>query len=209
MNLGASRHRVGQHRLQPTFASNKAQAMATDTLITAEQFCEMPDHGVLRELVRDEVIEINPPGFRRGAICAAIARSLGNYVVERKTGRVTTNDAGIITRRNPDSVRGADVAYYSYQRIPADQQPARYPARSPELVFEVLSSDDRWSYVLGKVSEYLAADVQAVCVVDPAEETITVYTPEHAPRMLTAQDTLELPGILPGFQVRVAELLAQ
>lgn len=108
--------------------------MATETLITAEQFCEMPDDGVPRELVRGEVIETNPPGFRHGAMCAAIARILGNYAVERKIGRFTTSDAGVITRRNPDSVRGADVAYYSYQRIPASQQPARYPARSPELL---------------------------------------------------------------------------
>jgi len=138
MNVGEPAS-VGLRPFQRNSANNKAQAMATETLITAEQFCEMPNDGVPRELVRGAVIGMNPPGFRQGAICAAIARILGNYAVERKIGRVTTNDAGVITRRNPDSVRGADVAFYSYQRIPADQQPARYPARSPELVFEVLA----------------------------------------------------------------------
>lgn len=127
--------------------------MATETLITARQFSMMPDDGIPRELVRGEVVEMNVPGFRHGKICAAIARILGNYTVERNCGHVTANDSGIITRRDPDSVRGADVAFYSFQRIPAKQQPARYPDRSPELVFEVLSPDDRWSYVLGEVAE--------------------------------------------------------
>ena len=33
-------------------------------------------------------------------------------------GRVVTNDSGIVTQRDPDTVRGADVAYYSYARLP-------------------------------------------------------------------------------------------
>lgn len=183
--------------------------MATETLITAKQFSQMPDNGVPRELVRGEVVEMNVPGFRHGEICAEIAGVLREFVKPRKLGRVTTNDSGIITARNPDSVRGADVAFYSFDRIPADQQPARYPDRSPELVFEVLLPDDRWPYMLAKVAEYLGADVQTVCVVDPAGQTISVYTADQAPRILTAAESLELPAILPGFQARVADLLAQ
>ncbi len=48
------------------------------------------------------------------------------------------NDAGVITERDPDTVRGADVAFYSYRRVPKDAEPEGYPDAIPEFVFEVL-----------------------------------------------------------------------
>ncbi len=183
--------------------------MATiDALLTAEQFAQLPDDGVPRELDQGEIVEMNVPGFRHGQICAAIARILGNHAYERRCGHVISNDSGVITQRNPDSVRGPDVSYYSYARLPADQCPVRYAAVPPELVFEVLSPDDRWPNVLKKVAEYLTVGVQAVCVVDPQAENLTVYTADAPPRVLSSADTLELSAIVPDWRANVADLLA-
>ena len=181
----------------------------TNELLTAEQFAQLPPDGVPRELVQGEVIATNLPGARHGKICAAIARILGNHVVERDCGHVMSNDAGVLTRRNPDSVRGPDVLYYSYQRMPADAVPERYHHQTPELVFEVLSPDDRWANVFAKVAEYLQANVLAVCVVDPDAETITVYTQSDAPQVYSRDDALHLPQVLPDWQPSVSSLLSR
>jgi hypothetical protein len=63
---------------------------------------------------------------------------LGGHLDRHDTGRLVGNDSGVVTEHEPDTVRGADVAYYSYERIPRGPLPrGRYLTVMPELVFEV------------------------------------------------------------------------
>src|SRR5436305_4827758 len=64
------------------------------------------------ELQRGEIVELPPPKKPHGIVCANVSRILGNYAVSVGIGYVTTNDAGYVTERSPDSVRGPDVAYW-------------------------------------------------------------------------------------------------
>ena len=91
---------------------------------------------------------------------------LTQFVENQRLGRVVSGDAGVVTQRDPDSVRGPDVAFYSYQRIPRGPLPEEYWPASPELVIQVRSKTDRWKDVLQKVAEYLNADVLTVAVID-------------------------------------------
>ena len=88
--------------------------MATaEALLTAEEYALMPDNGRPTELVRGRIISMNMPYPRHGQICCKIGRIVGNFVDENDFGHFVTNDSGIVTERNPDTVRGADAAYYS------------------------------------------------------------------------------------------------
>ena len=183
--------------------------MATaDTLITAEQFLHLPANGRLAELVRGKVFEMPPPGFRHGKVCGQIARLLGNSVVENDLGHVVTNDSGVVTEREPDTVRGPDVAIYLYDRVPKGAEVVGYPDAPPNLVFEVLSPDDRWPRVHGKVGEYLAAGVNVVCVADPDAQTITVFRADQAPATLAGDEFLSVPDILGDHKINVASVFA-
>jgi Uma2 family endonuclease len=152
-----------------------------EKILTAEQYLALPDDGRRTELVRGRIVEMPPPNFRPGVFCNRIGRLLGNFVEDRKLGWVINNDAGGITRREPDSVRGPDVAYFSYSRVPKDQPPEGHPSVAPELVFEVRSPSDRWSAITGKVAEYLTAGVLVVCVLDPETESVGIYTQNEFP----------------------------
>jgi hypothetical protein len=110
----------------------------------------------------------------------------------------------VITERGPDTVRGADISFYSYQRVPRGPLPAGYLAVAPDLVFEVLSPDDRWREVLRKVAEYLDAGVQVVVVLDPAPRKIHIFEGDEPARILTDQDELTLPWVLGEFRVPVS-----
>jgi Uma2 family endonuclease len=123
-------------------------------------------------------------------------------------GRVLSNDSGVITERQPDSLRGADVAYYSYGRVPRGRiDPRIYLEAAPDVIFEVRSPDDRTSEVLEKVAEYLQADVQCACVFDTLHESVSVYedTADAPMLMLNVDDTLALRHIHEDFRVRVGE----
>ncbi|HZZ71850.1 MAG TPA: Uma2 family endonuclease [Pirellulales bacterium] len=184
-------------------------ATAAVGLLTAEEYFHLPDPGYPTELERGVVLMMSNPGARHGQICAEIAFALKLYLMQHNVGRVVTNDAGVITERAPDTVRGPDIAYYSYQRIPQEQSlPAGYPAVPPDLAFEVMSPSDRWKKVLAKVAEFLQAGVLAVCIVDPDERRVSVYSADAAPRIFAENDLFNLPPIFPDFAVPVKKLFA-
>jgi Uma2 family endonuclease len=171
-----------------------------EKLMTAEEFLTLPDHGRRTELVRGRVIEMGRPGLEHGEICVTIASTLHAFVTARGLGRIVGNDSGIVTERDPDTVRGADVCYYSYERLPRGKRPKGYPNVSPEVVFEVLSPTDTWTKVLRKVSEYLEAGVLVVCVVDPDHGKVFVYRPDAPAGEFTEDDELILPELSADFR---------
>lgn len=172
-------------------------------LLTAEQFAALPADGRITELVKGVVIEMPPPSFRHCEVCANIVTELRQYVRTRSLGRVVSNDAGIVTDRDPDSVRGADAAYFSFERLPRTITPDPYPEVAPELVFEVRSPSDRTGALLVKVGEYLDAGVKVVCVVDPEKQSVSVHTDDEFARVLSVADELTLPVVFPDFRVPV------
>jgi Uma2 family endonuclease len=176
---------------------------ATQTLLTAEAFRLLPSDGQLRELVRGRIVLMNVPAPRHGYICGKVVRLLGNYVDEHDLGRVVSNDSGVVTEHDPDTVRGADVAYYSYLRLPKGPMPEGYLPVAPELVFEVRSPTDRWKKVVAKAAEYLNAGVAVVCVLDAATESAHLYFEDQPTQIVQAEQELTLPELLPDFRVRV------
>jgi Uma2 family endonuclease len=177
-------------------------------LLTAEEFAVQPDDGRRTELVKGVVVEMPPTNFRHGVACNRIGRILGTYVEEHGLGWVLNNDAGVVTQRDPDTVRGPDVAYFSFSRLPKDSIPDKYPAVSPELVVEVKSPSDRVSHLSAKAGEYLDAGAVVVLVVDPDTESVAVFTQNELPRRLSNGDELALPELFPDFRVPVRQFFA-
>jgi Uma2 family endonuclease len=174
-------------------------------LLTAEQFGQRPDPGYPEELVRGRVVAMSVPDRRHGYVCGRAVLIFGSFIEPRAIGRVMCNDSGVITERDPDSVRGADVAFYSYSRLPKGTLPTGYGPEVPELVVEVRSATDRWRKVLDKISEYLNAGVLVVVVLDPGPQVAHVFSADDPPRTLTSEQELTLPGVLDDFRVRVGQ----
>lgn len=178
-----------------------------ERLLTAEEYGALPDDGRRTELVDGKEVELPSPGFRHGVVCSRIDRRLGNYVEANDLGWVLSNDTGVVTRRDPDSVRGADVMYYSYGRMPKQEPPAGYAPVSPELIFEVKSPSDRARGTLAKVQEYHAAGVAVVCVVDPEAGWVDVHPSGQPVRRYAGDEAVELPELFPDFRVPVRAFL--
>lgn len=173
-------------------------------LLTAEEYLELPDDGQRTELVAGEVISMNLPGYRHGRVCNRIGRLIGNFVEEHHLGTTLNNDSGIITRRGPDTVRGADVSFYSYARVPEGEDPVGYAGASPEIVFEVVSPTNTSRQIEVKTGEYLKAGVNVVCVVDPAYKTVNLHFPDQPMKELEGNTALTFAD-LPGFTLPVSK----
>ncbi len=180
-----------------------AATVPAQPLLTAAEFERLPDDGIPRELVRGKVVEMNVPTPRHGEICINIALLVGPHVRGKGMGRLVGNDGGIVTGHDPDTVRGGDVAYYSYARVPQGPLPRGYLDVVPELVFEVCSPTDRWPRLIAKAAEYLEAGVTVVCLLDEMSATVHVYRVDEQPRVLRGDDELHLPDILGDLRVPV------
>jgi Uma2 family endonuclease len=172
-------------------------------LLTAEEFAARPDPGYPEELVRGR-IEVSPlPNARHGQVCNRVGRLLGNLAEEHELGHVLNNDAGVVTERGPDSVRGPDVAFYSYGKLPRGRLPSTYPDVVPDAVFEVLSPSDRWPRITKKVAEYLNVGIAFVAVLDPERDTISIYSADDPVRTLSEADDLILPASFGHLRIAV------
>ncbi len=182
--------------------------MATDTipkLHTAEEFADLAnERDGLCELVRGEVLEMTRPTARHGVVCANVSGSIWIWARQERKGRVVSNDAGVVTQRDPDSVRGPDLYFISESRLPGGQLPTVWLEVPPEICVEVLSQNDRWKDVLEKITEYLDFGVLEVWVADPELKQLHVYGADAAPQLLLGEDTLQSP-ILPGYESRVSD----
>jgi Uma2 family endonuclease len=173
--------------------------------LTAEQFARQYMDVPLRELVRGEVSELMPGGYRPGRISGTAFFLLESWARQSGLGRAVTNETGLITERGPDTVRGADVAYFSFQRLPAGREPPGFSEVPPNLVVEVLGKGQGWNVMLDKVAEYLGMGVDRVWIIDPRAETIHLYGGSPQPTILRGAEIVREETILPGFSCRVAE----
>ncbi len=180
--------------------------MTTRTLISAVEFeASCGQYGPC-ELVRGEVLTLSPGGYGHSRFTFRIAYLLGRWVDESQLGRVLTNEAGLITETDPDTVRGADVAYFSFGRLPRGAEPQGFIAVPPNLVVEVVGKGQGWREMVEKAGEYLRMGVDRVWVVDPESRRVHVFRADAEPVILSEADRLADAGVLPGFGCSVSEL---
>ena len=174
-------------------------------LMTADEFC-FKHGGDYVELIMGVVQELPVPYPKHGLVCSEMAFHLMSYVKAHDIGRVMSNDSFVQTQRGPDTVRGADIGYWSYERLPKGAIPDGLLASPPDLVIEVRSPSDRWTKVIEKMLEYLNAGVRVVIVLDPKTATACVYRPDELQQIFDNGDDLTISDVLPGFSVPVKRL---
>ena len=181
---------------------------AISTHMTAEEFYEwghLPENrDRIFELVDGKVIEMSRPGERRDATCMNVGALLWNYTRQRKQGHVCSNDTGIILcldsadRFGPDLILNRAESTYRELKV-------QYSEELPLLAVEVLSPNDGWGKTTRRINHFLSLGIPRVWLLDPEEETITIYQPGQLPKVLHNSDELTDPEMLPDFRCNVNE----
>jgi Uma2 family endonuclease len=166
-------------------------------------------YSALCELVEGRVVPMSPTGLRHGDYESNFDVALKTFVKSRRLGKVLVGEVGLYTHRNPDTVRAADVAFISNERLARQSKAGGYLEVAPELIVEILSPDDRWSDVTQKLREYFAVDVRLVWVADPEARVIYAYRSLTDVREFNLADTIMGDDVLPEFSVPVASLFEE
>ena len=175
-------------------------------LVTGAELLAMGDIGPC-ELIDGVIVRMSPAGGVHGFLESRLALSVGGFIEDMRVGLCMVGAVGIYIRRDPDRVRGADLAFWSNAKLP-DGPPPGFIEVAPDLVVEILSPTDRWAEMRQKIDDYFSIGVGELWIVDPEEETIFVYRSATPRAALRRGDTLVGSGSLTGFTLAVDDLFA-
>ena len=178
-------------------------------LMTAEEYMNADLGDGRHELIRGEVVELSPPISDHGYVCMQVGFLLHGFGRQTGCGYCLANDASVQTERNPDTVRGPDICFYSEARQPrfkSMNEPGLLTV-APDVAIEVVSPSNRRGELLRKVAEYLAAGSLAVWLVYPRKRSVAIFRDAQAPPVVLEDgDAIEDQPELPGFRCTVTEI---
>lgn len=180
-------------------------SVANQTKYTPQDLLAMPD-GSHYELVNGELKE-QIVSLLSSWVGGEIHGRIRDFSRVLDTGLVWPADGGCqCFAETPLTVRKPDVMFVRKERLPADWLQEGFLRIAPDLVVEVLSPNDLAYEVETKVSEYLAAGIRLVWIIDPERRTVRVHRANGSIGWLTDRDTLSGEDVLPGFSCAVREL---
>src|ERR1051325_9397050 len=186
-------------------------ASVLSKLMTAEEFYDFVNEPRHRdrhfELEAGEVVKVSRPGERHGVACGNGVWVLSNYTRQRKKGYVCSHDMGLVLERDPDTVRGPDISLYLESRKFKDLE-VKWPKRLPKLIVEVLSPNDRMGKMLKRIAKFLKKGVAMAWLLDPEDETLTIFMPNREPVVLERDEEVAGLKLLPDFRCKVADFFA-
>jgi Uma2 family endonuclease len=182
----------------------------TGQKITAEDLLHLPGDGFRfrSELVQGELRKYPLADAEHGFLATKVGWKLGEHAWSHKLGHVYAAGTGFQLDWNPDTVRAPDVAFVSQQRVEEVGLVRGYWPGAPDLAVEVISPSDTYTEVQDKVLTWLDAGTQMVVVLNPRQQTVTVYRSLSDITILTKSDTLDGNDVVPGWTLPIADLFA-
>ena len=178
--------------------------MASKTLLTVEQFDQLPAEEALRyELNKGELVAVSGPSYQHNRIRGKLETALNVFLANRRLGEVIAEQE---FRIDQDTVRRPDVAFIRSEAASRIDRSKSILDVIPLLVVEIVSPNDAAEYVMRKVDQYLARGVQAVWIIYPGERKVLVYGPNDELRVAGDTKNLESQTVLPGFSIPVNSL---
>lgn len=161
----------------------------------------------LCELIDDTLVE-KAMGWQESLLAGVLLHWLHDYLDRNNIGVATGPDG--MTRLFGDTVRGPDVAFFAWDRLPNRRIPMEaIPQVVPNFVIEVLSAGNTYSEMSRKRREYFHAGVQLLWMVDLRERSVTVYRSSSDVEVIRDGGKLNGEAVLPGWVVDSSELFAK
>lgn len=165
---------------------------------------EFPDCTL--EYAADGTVIVMPPTDpANSARVVETVRQLANWSFAHG-GIVIGPDGGFFL---PDgSRRSPDAAWFDAARWQAAKTPdRRFPVFAPEFLIEVCSPEQRSRPLREKMEEYIANGVQLAWLIDPLDQTVTIYRPGRVPEVLEHPATVAGEGPVDGFVLSLERIL--
>lgn len=194
--------------MSATLAPSRFAPTSSRRLFTAADLAvlptSLPSGDVRYELDDGELVTMAPAGHDHARHQHLVGIYLHTEAKTRGLGEAC-GEVGIVLRRNPDRVVGADAAFILATSLPARRSPEGYLETIPELVVEIRSPNDSGPEIVAKCDEYFAAGVREVWVIDAVTRTVAARSADGSVRIVREPDALTC-EFLPGFALPLPTL---
>jgi Uma2 family endonuclease len=178
------------------------------TTLTAEDLLRLPDNGMRHELVRGELRSMPFRSAEDGLIAGQALFLIRDYVRPRGLGFSFAAGTGFLVEHDPDLVRAPALAFIAADGLQGWSPSPEYSELVPDLVVEIISTDDSPGEIEEKVHDWLNVGVRLAWVVHPSTRSVTVYRSRSDIRIVGEDESLDGGDVLPGFTCRVGDLLS-
>ena len=145
---------------------------------------------------------MGPSDIVSSEISSRLIAFLFAWINPRRLGRVFDSAGGFIM---PDTnVKAPDVSFVRAARL--RQSPRYFGELVPDLVVEIKSQSDRIKPIETKVLKFIELGATVGILIDPDEETVTIYRSTGEPTVLGNGDILTVAELFPGWELPVSEL---
>ncbi|MEG5173756.1 Uma2 family endonuclease [Microcoleus sp. B3-D7] len=153
--------------------------------------------------LEDGIISVmGPSDIVSSEISSRLIAFLFAWINPRRLGRVFDSAGGFIM---PDTnVKVPDVSFVRAARL--RQSPRYFGELVPDLVVEIKSQSDRIKLIETKVLKFIELGAIVGILIDPDEETVTIYRSTGEPTVLGNGDILTVAELFPGWELPVSEL---
>jgi len=158
------------------------------------------------ELERGRIVEKRPHSKLLQAPFAQVGELAAfhlNAYCERMGHGCVGRGTGIVTQRDPDTVRVPDLVVFEH----ADMCALGFIEEWPWLTVEVALPRDTFGGMMRRAAEFFAMGAPLLWVIDPLARNLAILRREQAPRLVGEQEDVVCEDVLPGFRCRVGELL--
>ena len=180
------------------------------TRLTDDEFFDVCQHNPLLRLERNadhEIIFVPPAGAESSRKSNEVLFQLTLWNRQQQLGYVFESSAGFTL---PDgSVRSPDASWVPKAAYDAltEQQRLCFPPVCPTFVVEVRSPSDGLAPLRSKMEIYLKNGIEVGFLLDPSNETATIYQRGQQPEEISGFDvTLSAEPVLPDFTLDLRPL---
>lgn len=154
------------------------------------------------ELNNGEILVMSPSDITSSEIGVIFIRLLANWIYPRRLGRIFDSSGGFIMPNS--NVKAPDVSFVRAEKM---KKTVRYFGNIvPDLVVEIKSQSDRIKPLEDKLKMFLSQGAEVGILIDPDEQTLTVYNSTEEQITLHNGDILTLPNLLPGWELPITEI---
>jgi Uma2 family endonuclease len=194
-------------------AITTAQPTTGRLVVDWEGYLNLPDDLTHYEIIDGEVIPLASPTIKHQIVSRELFRRLDTQITAKRLGEILYVPLDFVIRRAPVRTRQPDLFFLSRERLHdwAHLQEQPRLEFAPDLVIEILSPSDTYTYWSEKLQDYFTLGVPEVWLVDVDKRAIEVQVREaNGYRSLGwfAGEQMVPSQVLAGLELKPAEVFA-
>jgi len=173
------------------------------------EFCQLNRNLKIERNAEGQIIIMSPTGGQTGTWNLEISAELSIWNRKYKLGRAFDSSTGF---KLPNGAEyGPDTSWMLLEKwnTLTKKEKQKFIRIVPDFILELRSINDRVERIQEKIEEFMEFGCRLAWLIDPYERRTFVYQEDENIRIILFEETLTGGTILPGFEVKLSDLLVE